>query len=31
VQACPLTDCKVRDEEDEIRGDGGTEDPELRQ
>jgi hypothetical protein len=31
MHACPLTDCYVRDEEDEIGGDGGMQDPELRQ
>jgi hypothetical protein len=31
MQACPLTDCNVRDDEDEIGGDSGTEDPKPRQ
>jgi hypothetical protein len=31
MQACPLTDCNVCDEEDEIGGDSGTEDSEPRQ
>jgi hypothetical protein len=31
LQAIPLTDGNVRNEEDEIGGDSGTEDPEPRQ
>ena len=31
MQACPLTDCNVRDDEDKIGGDSGTEDPKPRQ